>query len=179
MDDPEKILDLLLAAAALKPAADRPAEVIQGLVIALSKAFDLRTDEVAILVFSQDRELLKFVYPPELAEKGGSAFPVSVPSLAGRVATTGDSLLYNDMREVPRLAFYERVRIHGAEPMEIQKLLAVAVKGGDGQPRAVIEVSRRARNLAEAGPDFHPEDLRLLERLAAAASGAMAQAFGQ
>jgi hypothetical protein len=173
----ETELDRLLAAAADKPSDEQRAEVLRALVSTLSEAFTLREDELAILVLTPDQEFLRFVYPPELAEKGGSAFPVSLPSLAGRVATTGESMLFNDMREVQRLSFYERVRIKGSDPVAIQKLLAVPVKGPDRNPHAVIEVSRRAPTLAEAGADFHPEDLQLLERLAAVAGPAIARAF--
>lgn len=178
MDELERELSLRLQAVADRPAQEQQAGILTALVTTLAKAFGLNPDEVAILVLSRDRVMLEFAYPPELAEGRSNAFPVSVPSLAGQVLGTGCSVLINDMREVRRLAFYERVPIMETEPAAIQKLLGVAVKGPDGRPLAVIEVSRRGATLAEVGPDFSPEDQQLLEGLAATASPAVARAFG-
>jgi hypothetical protein len=117
------------------------------------------------------------VYPSQLAEGGINKFPLSVPSLAGRVAQTARSLLTNAAHDVPHLDFYERIRINEERPRQIQKLLAVGVKGSDGKVRAVIEVSRRGDPLAKAGPDFRPEDQQRLERLAAIAAPALTAAL--
>lgn len=177
MDELERELGVRLRAVAGKPAAEMRAEVLRALVTTLSKAFGLNPDELAILMISPDREMLRFVYPPDLAKGGSNTFPVTVPSLAGRVAETGSSILNNDVRDVPHLAFYERVPIEGTEPIQIQKLLVVAVRGPDDRPQAVIEMSRRGATPEEAGPDFRPEDQEFLERLAAAVAPAMRQAF--
>jgi hypothetical protein len=176
MTDLERDLALRLEAAARNPPAERPGEVLEALGSTVSKAFGLQPDELAILVLSRGRTVLRFVYPPELAE-GGNMFPLTVPSLAGRAVQTGRSVLINAVHEVPHLGFYERIRIKESRPTGIQKLLAVAVKGSDGKAQAVIEISRRGESLAEAGPDFHPEDQQLLERLATVVGPAMAEAF--
>jgi GAF domain-containing protein len=178
MDDLERELALRLQAVAGKMACEQREEVLKALVTTLCKAFGLSPDEVAILLLSQDRQMLLFAYPPELARGGSNAFPVTFPSLAGRVAETGASLLINDVRDVQRLAFYERVPIMDTDPAGILKLLAVAVEGPDGRPQGVVEVSRRGDKLAEVGPDFQVDDQKLLERLAATAAPAIARAFG-
>jgi hypothetical protein len=178
MDDLERELALRLQAVAGKLMCEQREEVLKALVTTLSKAFGSNPDEVAILLLSQDRQMLLFAYPPELAQGGSNAFPVTSPSLAGHVAGTGASLVINDMRDVQRLAFYERVPIMETAPAGIQKLLAVAVEGADGRPQGVVEVSRRGNSLAEVGPDFQIEDQELLERLAATAAPAIARAFG-
>lgn len=177
MDELEEELGRLLEAAAGKTGEAQRAEVLEALGSTVSRAFSLRPDELAILMLSRDRTMLEFVYPLEMAEGGSNTFPISVPSLAGRVIQTGRSILNNAMHEVPHLGFYERIRVRGAKPLQIQKLLAVAVKGSDGKPQAVIEVSRRGKSPAEAGPDFGPEDQQRLERLADLAAPAMAAAF--
>jgi hypothetical protein len=173
----ERDLGSFLAEAAAKAGVERRAAVLGALASAVCKALALRPDELAILTLTRDRTLLEFVYPSELAEGGGNKFPLSIPSLAGRVAQTGRSLLTNAAHDVPHLDFYERIRITQERPKKIQKLLAVGVKGSDGKVRAVIEVSRRGDALKQAGPDFSPEDQRRLERLAAAAAPALAAAF--
>jgi len=178
MHDLEQELAFQLQTAEGKLFSEQQEEVLKVLVTTLSKAFGLNPDEVAILLLSEDREMLRFAYPPELAKGGTNAFPTSFPSLAGQVARTGASVLVNDTRAVQRLAFYERVPIMDTEPAAIQKLLAVAVDGPDGLPQGVIEVSRRGENLEEVGPDFQTEDQELLERLAVTAAPAIARAFG-
>lgn len=176
MDEPERDLGNLLEAAAAKTGVERRAAVLEALAGVVSKALNLGPDELAILMLSRDRTLLEFVYPSELAE-GSNRFPLSVPSLAGRVAQTVRSVLINAAHDVPHLDFYERIRIKEEQPRQIQKLLAVGVKGSDGKVWAVIEVSRRGDALVEAGPDFRPADQQCLERLAATAAPALAAAF--
>ena len=176
MTELERELGQLLEAAAGKSEAERRQAVLEALSATIAKAFALRPDELAILMVNPDRSMLRFVYPPNLAD-GGNLFPLSVPSLAGRVAQTGRSVLLNTAQDVSHLGFYERIRIKEAKPRRIQKLLAVGVKGPEEKIRAVIEVSRRGDRPAEAGPDFRPEDQQLLERLAAAAGPAVAAAF--
>lgn len=177
MHELERDLGLLLEAAAGRPPAAQREHVLEALSSTLSKAFTLRPDELAILVLNRDRTMLQFVYPSELAEGGRNTFPITVPSLAGRVIQTGRSVLMNAVRDMPHLGIYERIRIKETIPRDIQKLLAVAVMGPDGRPQAVIEISRRGKSVAEAGPDFRPEDQQLLERLAGAAALVMIQAF--
>jgi len=177
MSELERDLGLLLEAAAGKPPAAQREHVLEALSSTLSKAFSLRPDELAILVLNRERTMLQFVYPSELAEGGRNTFPLTVPSLASRVIQTGRSVLMNAMRDVPHLGIYERIRIQETVPRDIQKLLAVAVNGPDGKPQAVIEISRRGKGPAEAGPDFRPEDQQLLERLAGAAAPVMIQAL--
>ncbi len=177
MHELERELGLLLEAAAGKPPAAQREHVLEALSSTLSKAFSLQPDGLAILVLNRERTMLRFVYPSELAEGGRNTFPITVSSLAGRVIQTGRSVLMNTVRDVPHLGIYERIRIKETVPRDIQKLLAVAVNGPEGKPQAVIEISRRGKSPAEAGPDFRPEDQQLLERLAGAAAPVMMQAF--
>ena len=142
-----------------------------------TKAVDLRPDELAILILTRDPTLLEFVYPSELAKGVTNTFPLSVPSVAGRVARIGRSVVTNAAHEMPRLDFYERIRIGEERPRQIQKLLAVGVKEPGGKVRAVIEVSRRGDTLKETGLDFCGEDQLLVERMAATAAPAFATAF--
>jgi hypothetical protein len=177
MDELEQDAGHLLEEAASKVGVERRAAVLEALVSAISKALALRPDELAILMLGRDRTLLEFVYPFELAEGGINKIPLSVPSLAGRVAKTGHSVLTNAAQDVRHLDFYERIRIKEERPRKIQKLLAVGVNGPEGKVRAVIEVSRRGDALVKAGPDFRPEEQQCLERLAAIAAPALAAAF--
>lgn len=147
MEELKRELDTLLKAALDKPPGEWRREVLRAVSAAVSRALDLGPDELAILILSPDRLMVRFVYPPELAE-GSNTFPVTVVSLANHVIMTRRSLLSNAVREIRHLAFYERIRIRERSPLEIQKLLVVPVKGSDGQVRGVIEVSRRGKTRA-------------------------------
>lgn len=176
MEELKRELDTLLKAALDKPPGEWRREVLRAVSTAVSRALDLGPDELAILILSPDRLMVRFVYPPELAE-GSNTFPVTVVSLANHVIMTRRSLLSNAVREIRHLAFYERIRIRERSPLEIQKLLVVPVKGSDGQVRGVIEVSRRGKTRAEAGRDFRLQDQQVLEQLAALAAPALEIAF--
>ncbi len=174
----ELLLELgnLLKSAAGKPPAERRREVLRAVSASLSTAFALGPDELAILILSPDRMMVRFLWPPELAG-GGNSFPVTAVSLANHVIKTGSSLLSNRVRELRHLAFYERIRIQEHSPRMIQKLLAVPVRGADGQVRGVIEISRRGQSRAEAGRDFRPEDQQALEQFATLAAPAVEEAI--
>jgi hypothetical protein len=176
VEELKRELDTLLKAALDKPPGEWRREVLRAVSAAVSRALDLGPDELAILILSPDRLMVRFVYPPELAE-GSNTFPVTVVSLANHVIMTRRSLLSNAVREIRHLAFYERIRIRERSPLEIQKLLVVPVKGSDGQVRGVIEVSRRGKTRAEAGRDFRLQDQQVLEQLAALAAPALEIAF--
>ncbi len=176
MDELLRDLDNLLKTAAGNPPAERRREVLQAVNVTVSRAFGLGPDELAVLILSPDRKMVRFVWPPELAG-GGNAFPVTAGSLANQVIQTGRNFLSNAVRELRHLAFYERIRIQEHSPRVIQKLLVVPLKGADGQVRGVIEISRRGQSRAEAGRNFRPEDQQVLEQLAALAAPAVEEAF--
>ncbi|MFA5028613.1 MAG: hypothetical protein WC713_12150, partial [Candidatus Methylomirabilota bacterium] len=141
--------------AELDTLVDVSAEVRRGaaleiLVDTLREAFVLRPDEVAILLVSPDGAVLSFAYPVELAAGGSNAFPVALPSLAGRVAVEGVSVCSNRLPEEPHLGFYERVAVRGMQPVPIQKLLAVPLRESGAGILGVIEISRRGETRAEA-----------------------------
>ncbi|MFB3819909.1 MAG: hypothetical protein ACE147_19805 [Candidatus Methylomirabilales bacterium] len=175
MDELEQELNTRLQAALGRPAEDRRAEVLRVFAAALGRAFGLQPDEVAILRLERDRSMLAFAFPAALAEGGQNAFPLSLNSLAGRVVQSGAALHENEMRQIPHLAFYERVRGHERDPLPIQKIMAAPVKNGTGGVEGVVEVSRRGRAPAEAGADFTAGDRGRLEALTGLAAAAVLQ----
>ena len=169
-------LSILLKSTADTPPDKRRRDVLEAVSATVSSAFGLSPDELAILLLSSDRVMVRFVYPPEMAVSSNT-FPVTVLALANYVIKSGRSLLSNAVREIRHLAFYERVRIQGQSPRVIQKLLVVAFKGSDGQVKGVIEVSRRGESREAAGQDFRPEDQQVLEQLAALAAPVLEEVF--
>ncbi len=177
MADAEQELVDRLKGAAASPASERRGKILEVFVGAVREALHLKPDEVAVLLLSADRTMLHFIYPPALAERGRNAFPLIVPSVAGQVVRTGRGLLTNEMRDTPRLAFYERVRSTESDPLEIRKLLAVPLRNAEGKAVGVVEASRRGATHAASGPNFLPEDQLLLERLVGTASPHLIEAL--
>jgi hypothetical protein len=178
MDELEGELKTRLQAALGLPEERRRGEVLGAIAATLAQAFGLQPDEVAILRLDQARSMLGFAFPAVLADGGGNAFPLSLQSLAGRVVQSGAGLHENEMRQIPHLAFYERVRAHEREPLPILKIMAAPLKSATGKVEGVVEVSRRGRAPTEAGPDFTPGDLGRLEALTRVASAAILQVLG-
>ena len=173
MGDHEREMRDELATLADAPEAERRRRAFEIVVATVRKTFSLKPDEIAVLLLSKDGDTLRFAYPPELAAGGSNAFPVRFPSVAGRVVVSGESLLSNQVQQEQHLAFYERVPVQGVAPTAIQKLLAVPLRGPASVLLGVLEVSRRGKTPSDAGPDFLPEELLQLERLAAAAAAVL------
>jgi len=175
MEQLEEKMRAALNALGNSSAEIRQGEILELLVRTLREAFVLSPDEVAILLVSSDGAMLSFAYPFELAAGGSNAFPLAIPSMAGRVATEGASVCSNRLAEEPHLGFYERVAVQGLQPIPIQKLLAVPLQGSGTGILGVVEISRRGETCAEADADFGPEERLRLERLAGMAAAALAR----
>jgi hypothetical protein len=111
--------------------------------------------------------VLRFLFPAELKKVG--AIPLSSPSVVARTARTRRSELFNAFTKVKHLSVFEVVKIgeSGADTEVIQKLMSAPIADPNGNIVGVVQVSRKSRHPAGAGPDFTTEDLRKLESVAA------------
>jgi hypothetical protein len=129
----------------------------------VARLFDVRDTEVALLQVK--RSFLEFIFPEEL--RSGGAIPLSSSAVAARTATERKSDVFNSFTAVKHASIFEVVKLGGSQAdlsdQVIQKLMSVPVVSRDGKTVAVIQVSRKGRNPAVAGPDFTPSDLRTLE----------------
>ncbi len=132
---------------------------------ALAKLFAVRTSEVALM--RADNGLLKFVIPEQLKTAG--SIPISSSSsVAAHTAASKKTQLFNNFAKVKHARVFETVKIttegqDQSEQAAIQKIMSVPVLRSDNKVIGVIQVSRKAFDLAAAGPDFTPEDLQQLE----------------
>jgi len=128
----------------------------------LARIFDVRETEVALLQVK--RSFLEFVYPAEL--KAGGAIPLSSSAVAARTASEKKADIFNSFATVRHASIFEVVKLGGAQTelsdQVIQKLMSAPVVAAD-KSVGVIQISRKGRNSAVAGPDFTPADLRTLE----------------
>jgi len=126
----------------------------------IAKNFGVRPHEVAILGFSPDERSLRFLAPDNLRPIG--EIPMSsISSLAVRTARERRPDVVNHFSMVPHASVFEGVRVDEHWPEPIQKIMSAPLLLGS-QVVGVLQISRKASEAAEAGPDFTAAQLREL-----------------
>jgi hypothetical protein len=130
----------------------------------ISKTFRVETHEVAILGLTPDERSLRFLAPDNLRTVG--QIPLSsTKSLAARTVREKRPEVINHFTVVPHASVFEAVPI--AEERQgdpIQKIMSSPVALGH-QVIGVVQVSRKGKALADAGPDFTHSQLRELKTI--------------
>jgi hypothetical protein len=135
-------------------------ESLDKVAEALAKLFGVDKDEVAILKLTPKLKALKFVIPEKLALVGSIPL-TSTTALAARTAREKRPETVNNFSAARHANVFEAVP-QGRDPGElIQKIMSVPILDGT-RIHGVVQISRKARSLAEAGADFTPKDLRNL-----------------
>ena len=141
--------------------------------LAVAKLFAVRPKEVALLHL--EKGLLRFLFPEQLKTAG--SIPVSSSSsVAAHTASTKKTELFNAFAKVKHARVFETVKLTDSEDHDeseqaaIQKLISTPVLSPERKVLGVIQISRKAFDLASAGPDFTLEDLQQLEATAKAAA---------
>lgn len=128
----------------------------------ISNNFGVQMHEVAILGLTSDERSLRFLAPNSLRSIG--QVPLSSShSLAVRTLREKRPELINNFTVVPHASVFEGVPVHEEQRTPpIQKIMSSPIMLG---PRAigVIQVSRKAKALADAGADFTQSQLRELK----------------
>lgn len=129
----------------------------------LAKLFAVETDEVAILKIASKHKSLKFVIPEKLSPVGSIPL-TSTTALAARTARECKPDLVNNFSTARHANVFEAVPL-GRDPSElIQKIMSAPILDGT-RIHGVVQISRKARSLAQAGADFTQKDLRTLASL--------------
>jgi hypothetical protein len=131
----------------------------------ISKNFGVQSHEVAILGLTNDERSLRFLAPASLRTVG--QIPLSsTNSLAARSVRDKRPEIINHFSVVPHASVFEAVPIaeeRRGDP--IQKIMSSPVMSGR-EAIGVVQVSRKAKAMAEAGPDFTHSQLRELKTIA-------------
>ncbi|MGA7792456.1 MAG: GAF domain-containing protein [Candidatus Acidiferrales bacterium] len=138
-------------------------EALKNVAKILAKLFGVDTDEVAILKLIPKYKSLKFVIPEKLSLVG--TIPLtSTTALAARTARERKAEVVNNFSTARHANVFEAVPL-GRDPNElIQKIMSAPVLDGT-RVHGVVQISRKAKTLAQAGADFTPRDLRALVSL--------------
>jgi len=131
----------------------------------ISKNFAVEIHEVAILGVTPDERFLQFLAPENLRTIGQVPLS-SARSLAARTLREKRPELINHFSVVPHASVFEAVPIADDKPGQaIQKIMSAPIVLG-ARAIGVIQVSRKGKNTAEAGPDFTPPQLQELKIIA-------------
>ena len=123
----------------------------------IAKAFGVKEDEVAVLTLVFDNKFLKFVVPEKLQIIG--TIPVtSTTALAARTARDKRPEVINNFAIAKHSTVFEAVPLTDQRGDPIQKIMSAPVVV-DSKVVGVIQVSRKGKTQAAAGPDFTPKEL--------------------
>jgi hypothetical protein len=131
----------------------------------ISRNFAVRPHEVAIFSLTPDDRFLQFLTPDRLREVGQIP-TTSTHSLAARTVREKRAEVINHFAVIPHSSVFEAVPIAEGQPGEaIQKIMSAPVVL-DKKVVGVIQISRKAGSMSEAGPDFTHQQLRELKMIA-------------
>src|SRR5271163_4094329 len=138
---------------------------LNRIVDLISKTFAVQAYEVAILTMTPDDRFLRFVVPEKLQQVGQIPL-TSTNSLASRTVREKRPEVINHFAVVPHSSVFEAVPITEDERGEaIQKIMSAPILQ-ERKVAAVIQISRKGKTAADAGPDFTHPQLRELKAVA-------------
>jgi len=130
----------------------------------IGKTFAVQTHEVAILALTPDALFLKFLAPESLRMVG--QIPLSsTNSVASRTFRERRPETINHFSVVPHSSVFEAVPIAESQRAHaIQKIMSAPIMQA-GKAIGVVQISRKGKTIADAGPDFTPSQMRELKTI--------------
>lgn len=136
-------------------------EVIKEIASFYCDVFNLRPIEVAIFLCNDEKTILSFAHPNHLVNAG--LIPVSSSeAIVSQIFRTRRSYIDNNFSQQKHLSIFEMVPVPGGQNEPIWKMMGTLITLIDDNI-GVIELSRRATSMGEAGRDFTTEDLEFLK----------------
>ena len=130
---------------------------VPALAERIATNLNVKPDEVAILTVSVRRRSLNFLVPEALRNIG--SIPLSSTSaLAARTARESRPDILNNFSTVRHATVFEGMKADSLSATAIQKIISAPILC-EGKVIGVIQISRKAATVVEAGPDFTPDDL--------------------
>jgi hypothetical protein len=139
------------------------AETLAKVAATVAKLFGVQEDEVAILKLVPKFKSLRFILPQKLTPVG--TIPLtSTTALASRTARERKPELINNFSTARHANVFEAVPLGRDSSELIQKIMSAPILDGT-RAHGVVQISRKAATLAQAGADFTQKDLRTLVAL--------------
>lgn len=134
------------------------AETLARVAAQLARGFKVGNDEVAVLALAGNGRFLVFRYPEKLQNIGQIPM-TSTTALAVRTAREKRPEVINNFSVVRHTTVFEAVPL-GEDPSDpIQKIMSAPILDSSHRVTGVVQICRKGRSLASAGPDFTPKDL--------------------
>jgi len=158
------VTELERLAEALEVGGAAPVEVpLPAMAEKIAKNLGVQTGEVAILGVSTRWRHLHFLVPQALKNVG--FIPMSSTSaLAARTARENRPEINNNFTSVRHATVFEGVKTATTTGESIQKIISAPILA-DGKIIGVIQISRKAATILEAGPDFTSDDLGKIQAI--------------
>lgn len=140
---------------------------VELIVQAVHKAFNVKTDEVALFTLDAGTQVLCFLWPLKLQNSGFVPLN-SANSLAAQTARENRSLVNNRFASVPHSSIFEHVRLDSqqvGQPPPIQKIISAPL-AIEGEVKGVIQVCRKGNDPNQAGANFTQDELNALSAIA-------------
>jgi transcriptional regulator with GAF, ATPase, and Fis domain len=123
----------------------------------IAKTLHVKSDEVAILGVSEKRRHLYFLVPQALRNVGH--IPLSSTSaLAARTVRDRRPEILNNFVTVRHASVFEGVKDESLNASAIQRIISAPILA-EGKVIGVIQISRKAATVSEAGAEFTSDDL--------------------
>lgn len=126
----------------------------------LAKGFNVKSDEIGVMLLSGNGKHLVFVIP-EKFQKVGSIPMTSTTSLAVRTARDKRPELNNNFTTAKHPTVFEAIPLAQERGTPIQKIMSAPLIH-EGKATGVIQISRKGKTPGAAGADFTPKDLQEL-----------------
>jgi transcriptional regulator with GAF, ATPase, and Fis domain len=147
-------------------------ENIEKYAAELAKGFQVKADEIAILVLRHNGAVLSFLHPTKL-QKVGSVPMTSTASLAVRTVREKRPEMINNFPAQKHPTIFEAVELNPeTKGNPIQKIMSAPLIS-EGKAIGVIQISRKGKTGPAAGADFTIKDLTALMT----AAGVLAKVF--
>ncbi len=126
----------------------------------VAKGFGVKPDEVAILTLIEKNHFLEFLIPEKLQAIGKIPM-TSTTALAVRTAREKRSEVVNNFTVARHVSVFEGVPLGRRHGELIHKIMSAPITV-EGKVIGVVQISRKGKSPADAGPDFTQKDLREL-----------------
>jgi hypothetical protein len=136
-------------------------KVIREIALFYKENFFLNEHEVAIFLSNNEKTVLSFACPEYLVNSG--MIPISsTEAFTSAIFRTGRGIIENNLQQQKHLSIFEIIRTPDDKIMPVWKMIGALIAVEEDK-LGVIEISRRAVNVEEAGEDFTESDSMFLE----------------
>jgi hypothetical protein len=137
-----------------------PAERLKSVAEELALFFAVHTHEVGLFKVNHKKHEIVFIWPQGMTSFGH--IPLNaINSLVAKTANERSSTLDNKFSGSRHLFIFEHMLAEKSDRIPLQKIMSAPIIKKD-EVVGVLQISRKAASLPEAGADFTPQNLESL-----------------